>query len=129
MSSTAVRATGPYDPLEQAQKAVDESRSFEDVYGHLSPWCFTDEAMVITNLSEVTLQRRRTNGQLPKWHKNAGRIIYRRQDLHDWMMGNEPENSSDSSAPPEAIENRAQPENVKPSFSMRTGRASVRRDV
>tara|TARA_Y100001970_G_C14099831_1_gene784840 strand:- start:342 stop:728 length:387 start_codon:yes stop_codon:yes gene_type:complete len=126
---TVSRAVGPYDPLEQAQKAVDESKSFEEKFGHLSPWCFSDEAMVITNLSEVTLQRRRTNGQLPKWHKNAGRIIYRRQDLHDWMMGNEPENSSDSSAPPEAIENRAQPENVKPSFSMRTGRASVRRDV
>ena len=126
---TVSRAVGPYDPLEQAQKAVDESKSFEEKFGHLSPWCFSDEAMVITNLSEVTLQRRRTNGQLPKWHKNAGRIIYRRQDLHDWMMGNEPENSSDSSAPPEAIENRAQPENVKPSFSMRTGRASVRGDV
>jgi len=54
-----------------------------------TPWVFVDEAMVITGLAEVTLQRRRTNGQLPKWHKNAGRIIYRRQDLHDWMMGND----------------------------------------
>ncbi len=118
MSTTAGRAKGPQDP-----------QSFEDLYGHLPPWCFTDEAMAITGLAEVTLQRRRTNGQLPKWHKNAGRVIYLRQDLHDFMMGNEPENSSDSSAPQEAIENRARHENVKPSFSMRTGRVSVRGDV
>ena len=118
MYTSAGRAEGPQDP-----------EKFEDQFGHLSPWVFVDEAMVITNLSEVTLQRRRTNGQLPKWHKNAGRVIYRRQDLYDWMMGNEQENSSDSSAPPEAPENRAQPENVRPSFSMRTGRVSVRGDV
>lgn len=118
MYTSAGRAEGPQDP-----------EKFEDQFGHLSPWVFVNEAMVITGLAEVTLQRRRTNGQLPKWHKNAGRVIYRRQDLHDWMMGNEAENSSASSAPQEAIENRARHENVKPSFSMRTGRASVRGDV
>ena len=118
MSTSAGRAEGPQDP-----------EKFEDQFGHLPPWCFVPEAMEITELSEVTLQRRRTNGQLPKWHKNAGRVLYLRKDLYDFMMGKEAENSSDSSAPPEAPENRAQPENVRPSFSMQTGRVSVRGDV
>ena len=119
MKTSADRAEGPQDP-----------KKFEDQYGHLPPWCFVPEAMEITALSEVTLQRRRTKGMAPtKHHKNAGRVVYLREGLYDFMMGKDPENFSDLAPAPEVIENRAQTENVKPKFSMRTGRVSVRGDV
>ena len=51
------------------------------------PWCFVKEASEILGKSPITLQRWRSSGFGPAWHKNGSRIVYRRTDLYDWMLG------------------------------------------
>ena len=51
------------------------------------PWCYVPEACEILGKSPITLQRWRTNGYGPPSSKNGNRVVYRRSDLYDWMLG------------------------------------------
>jgi len=51
------------------------------------PWVYVPEACEILGKSPITLQRWRTNGYGPPWGKNGNRIVYRRSDLYDHMLG------------------------------------------
>ena len=51
------------------------------------PWVYVTEACGILGKSPITLQRWRTNGYGPPSSKNGNRVVYRRSDLYDWMLG------------------------------------------
>jgi hypothetical protein len=51
------------------------------------PWCYVPEACEILGKSPISLQRWRSSGYGPEWSKNGNRVVYRRSDLHDWMLG------------------------------------------
>jgi predicted site-specific integrase-resolvase len=51
------------------------------------PWCYVTEACEILGKSMITLQRWRSSGYGPAWSKNGNRVVYRRSDLYDWMLG------------------------------------------
>ena len=51
------------------------------------PWVYVTEACGILGKSPITLQRWRTNGYGPPSSKNGNRVVYKRSDLYDWMLG------------------------------------------
>ena len=51
------------------------------------PWCYVPEACEILGKSPITLQRWRTNEYGPHSSRNGNRVVYRRSDLYDWMLG------------------------------------------
>lgn len=98
-----------------------------------NPWVYIPEAQEILDKSGITLQRWRSRGYGPAWHKNGSRVVYRRADLEAWMMGGDSgDGSSVTRAPtnpspaPEA-QKKAAPETA--TFSMTDGRRAVRGDV
>lgn len=49
----------------------------------------TKEAAEYLRHSEVTLEQWRLSGKGPKFYKPAGKVIYDKDDLDDWLRGNE----------------------------------------
>ena len=94
-----------------------------------NPWVYIPEAQEILDKSGVTLQRWRSRGYGPAWHKNGSRVVYRRADLEAWMLGEgangpvSPPSSAPATPAPQASK-KAAPQSA--TFSMTDGRRSVR---
>ena len=54
--------------------------------GKTFPWVLVPEACELLGKSAITLQRWRSTGYGPPAHRNGNRVVYRRSDLHDWML-------------------------------------------
>lgn len=48
----------------------------------------TKQAAEFIKHSQSTLEGWRSSGTGPKWYKPAGKVIYLRSELVEWMMGN-----------------------------------------
>ncbi len=51
-----------------------------------SPWVYAEEACAIMNISNVTLTRWRSRGYGPTSYKKAGRCLYNRNEIHEFMV-------------------------------------------
>ena len=51
------------------------------------PWVYVPEACEILGKSPITLQRWRMDEFGPPSYKNGNRVVYKRADLMDWMLG------------------------------------------
>ena len=112
----------------QAEQIVQlEAITTEAFAPEQAPWCYSDETSEILTKSAVTLQRWRSSGYGPAWHKNGSRVVYKREDLYKWMLGEDGDHGAVTRAPtpsptpaPEAQKKAA------PQFSMKDGRRAVR---
>tara|TARA_B100000686_G_scaffold346275_1_gene432634 strand:- start:3035 stop:3349 length:315 start_codon:yes stop_codon:yes gene_type:complete len=62
-----------------------------------APWAFAEEACEIMNISNVTLTRWRSRGYGPTSYKKAGRCVYNRDEIHEFMVT--PDEDGDADAP------------------------------
>tara|TARA_R110000744_G_scaffold80351_1_gene157751 strand:+ start:7488 stop:7802 length:315 start_codon:yes stop_codon:yes gene_type:complete len=65
-----------------------------------SPWVYAEEACEIMDISNVTATRWRAAGYGPASYKKAGRCLYNRTEIHEFMVtpdedGAGPNSSSD----------------------------------
>ena len=51
-----------------------------------SPWVYVKEACEIMGISKVTLGRWRSRGYGPTSYKKAGRCLYNRNEIHEFMV-------------------------------------------
>jgi hypothetical protein len=55
------------------------------VRGLMTPWRNSDEAAAHVRLSARTLERYRTGGGGPVYHRQGGKVLYHRADLDAWI--------------------------------------------
>ena len=63
-----------------------------------APWAFAEEACEIMHISNVTLTRWRSRGYGPASYKKAGRCLYNRDEIHEFMVTPDGEGVADASS-------------------------------
>lgn len=91
-----------------------------------APWVYVPEARQILGKSSVTLQRWRSSGYGPSWHRNGSRVVYKREDLYRWMLGDGDHGSVTSAPTPSPSPAPEAQKKAAPQFSMKDGKRAVR---
>jgi predicted DNA-binding transcriptional regulator AlpA len=55
----------------------------------------TQEVAELTRLSPRTLEKKRVMGNGPKYYRAGGRVLYRREDVINWIENNVRRSTSD----------------------------------